>query len=58
MIDWYSEYMLNQARRQEMACAAELERRLREWRKPLAYRLGAALILIGRSLQGSSTRRP
>jgi hypothetical protein len=69
MINWYSEYLLSLARQREAACAAESRRRLAESRDrrqsqgqgrgapplgPLVYRLGSALILIGRFLQRPS----
>jgi hypothetical protein len=67
MFDWHSEYLLIRARQREIACQAELRRRLVEGRlaalqgesprlrRTLAYRVGAALIVIGRALQGPST---
>ncbi len=73
MFDWHSEYLVIQARQREMAGAAEVGRLLAEARalrqeragrrgeKPgpgLRYRLGAALVLLGRWLQGPSSRLP
>ncbi len=73
MFDWHSEYLVIQARQREMAGAAGFGRLLAEARarrqeragrrgeKPgpgLRYRLGAALVLLGRWLQGPSSRLP
>jgi len=71
MFDWHSEYLVIQARQREIAGAAGFGRLLAEARaqvrkragrrgeKPgpgLRYRLGAALVLLGRRLQGDSSR--
>ncbi len=67
MFDWYSAYLIVQARQRELAGAEELGRRLAEPRRPshpphggvtLRHRLGAALIRAGRVLQGGSGALP
>ena len=71
MFDWHSEYLVIQARQREMAGAVGIGRLLAEARAQeragrrrersgpgLRYRLGAALILLGRWLQGPSSRLP
>jgi hypothetical protein len=77
MFDWYSEYVMAQARQAELVGAAERRRRLAEAaaasrsrpggekrrggarrRQSLRYRVGAALILLGRLLQGAAPRLP
>jgi hypothetical protein len=75
MFDWYSEYVVIQARQQEMAAAARMRRLLAEAkgtaRQPgnrgiarparslrLRYRLGAALVQLGRRLQGCAPELP
>jgi len=71
MFDWHSEYLVIQARQRDIAAAAEFRRLLAEARaqkrkraerrgeKPgpgLRWRAGAALVLLGRRLQGDSSR--
>lgn len=71
MFDWHSEYLVIQARQREIAGAAEFRRLLAEGRaqvrkragrrgeKPgasLRWRAGAALVLLGRWLQGDPSR--
>ena len=77
MFDWYSGYVMIQARQAELVGAAELRRRLGETaavsrsrigrkqrcggarrRQSLRFRVGAALILLGRFLQGAAPRLP
>jgi hypothetical protein len=73
MFDWHSEYLVIQARQGEMAGAVGIGRLLAEARSPerkragrrgekpgpgLRYRLGAALVQLGRWLQGPSPRLP
>ncbi|OHD19962.1 MAG: hypothetical protein A2064_13565 [Spirochaetes bacterium GWB1_66_5] len=68
MLDWHSEYLVIQARQREIAAAAEFSRQARDSapRKGravrarsgpgLRWRAGAALVLLGRRLQGDPSR--
>ena len=71
MFDWHSEYLVIQARQREIASAAGFGRLLAEARAlrqkragrrgerlgpGLRWRAGAALVLLGRRLQGDSSR--
>jgi hypothetical protein len=68
MFDWYAEHLVIQARQREMAGAAHFGWMLAEARTSrsalpgqregvgnLRYKVGAALILLGRTLQGVSS---
>ena len=67
MFDWHSEYLVIQARQQEIAASARVGRLLAEARsagrttqrsRRLRHRLGAALVLLGRRLQGEASQLP
>lgn len=66
MFDWHSEYMVIQARQQEMASSARMGRLLAEAKSAarpiraarLRDRLGAALVSLGRRLQKGASEMP
>ena len=67
MFDWHSEYLVIQARQQEIAASARVGRMLAEARSAsrttrrgpgLRCRLGAALVLLGRRLQTGACQLP